>query len=87
MANTLLARDDKVASLGLLMHWLSRSDTIPLEHGETSFFRLSLRWLEAALAETGELPADRSKLSGWTRIRKFFDYLDANAGPIPKAYV
>jgi len=85
VVNTLLARDDKVASLGLLMHWLSRSDMIPLEHGETSFFRLSLRWLEATLAETGTEEAigsnaDPAKRAGWKRIRRFFDYLEANAG-------
>ena len=79
VVNTLLARNDKVASLGLLMHWLSRADSIPLEHGETSFFRLSLRWLEATLDETGTVP-ETGKLAGWKRIRKFFDYLEANAG-------
>ena len=79
VVNTLLARNDKVASLGLLMHWLSRSESIPLEHGETSFFRLSLRWLEATLDETGTIGED-GKLAGWKRIRKFFDYLEANAG-------
>ena len=90
VVNTLLARDDKVASLGLLMHWLSRSDMIPLEHGETSFFRLSLRWLEATLAETGKAETGKAdaagsktepaKRCGWKRIRRFFDYLEANAG-------
>lgn len=77
--NTLLSRNDKVAALGLLMHWLSQSDHIPLEHGETSFFRLSLRWLAAALEETGTVP-DENERTGWKRIRKFFDYLEANAG-------
>ncbi len=77
--NTLLSRDDKVAALGLLMHWLSQSDRIPLEHGDTSFFRMSLNWLAAALRETGTIPADGEK-TGWKRVRRFFDYLEANAG-------
>lgn len=81
VVNTLLTRDDKVASLGLLMHWLSRADTLSLEHGETSFFRLSLRWLAATLDETGELASDNERV-GWKRIRKFFDYLEANAGEL-----
>ena len=53
VVNTLLVHDDKVASLGLMMHWLSQSDRIPLEHGETSFFQLTLRWLAATFKETG----------------------------------
>ena len=77
--NTLLAREDKVAALGLLMHWLSQSDHIPLEHGEASFYGLALRWLSSALDETGQLSATEER-RGWLRIRRFFDYLEANAG-------
>ncbi len=78
VVNTLLLRDDKVASLGLMMHWLSQADHIPLEHGETSFFQLSLRWLAATFKETGTVP--NGERIGWLRIRRFFDYLEANAG-------
>ena len=77
--NTLLLHEDKDASLGLMMHWLSQADRIPLEHGETSFYQLSLRWLAAALRETATLP-DPQDRTGWKRIRRFFDYLEANAG-------
>ena len=77
--DTLLSRDDKVAALGLLMHWLSQSDRIPLEQGETSFFRLALSWLAAAHEETGVIP-EAAQQVGWKRIRRFFDYLEANAG-------
>lgn len=77
--NTLLTRDDKVAALGLLMHWLSQSDHIPLEHGEASFYSLAWRWLSTALDETGT-PVDDTARQGWLRIRRFFDYLEANAG-------
>ena len=76
--NTLLLHDDKEASLGLMMHWLSQSERIPLELGETSFFQLSLRWLTATLSETGKLPVANERI-GWRRIRRFFDYLEANA--------
>lgn len=79
VVNTLLLHDDKVASLGLMMHWLSQADRIPLEHGETSFFQLTLRWLAATLKETGEKPVAGER-GGWPRIRRFFDYLEANAG-------
>ena len=79
VVNTLLSRDDKVAALGLLMHWLSQSDHIPLEHGETSFYGLALRWLAAALEEAADAPVGDER-TGWKRIRQFFDYLEANAG-------
>lgn len=77
--NTLLLHDDKDASLGLMMHWLSQADHIPLEHGETSFFQLTLRWITATLSEIGRMP-DANERSGWKRIRRYFDYLEANAG-------
>ncbi|MCZ6644147.1 MAG: hypothetical protein O7F71_21440, partial [Gammaproteobacteria bacterium] len=78
VVNTLLAREDKVAALGLLMHWLSQADRIPLEHCETSFFQVSLQWLGAALKETGDSKTEQG--TGWRRIRRYFDYLEANAG-------
>lgn len=77
--DTLLSRDDKVASLGLLMHWLSQADRIPLEHGETSFFQLSMRWLATAVDECGQAVEPKQNV-GWKRIRRFFDYLEANLG-------
>lgn len=79
VVDTLLSRDDKVAAQGLLMHWLSQADRIPLEHGETSFYGLVLRWVAAALKEADDSPIKEPR-RGWKRIRQFFDYLEANAG-------
>ncbi len=70
-----------MAALGLLIHWLSQSDRVALEQGDASFHQLALRWLvgmlRGATQETRD--ADRAN-SSWERIRKFFDYLEANAG-------
>ena len=79
VVRTLLGRQDKVASLGLLMHWLSESERIPLEHGEISFFQIAVQWISAALDET-EAPSGGDSRWGWKRLRRFFDYLEANAG-------
>ena len=41
----LLERDDFVASMSLLIHWLSVADDVPLEQGVSSFHQLSQQWL------------------------------------------
>ena len=70
----LLEREDFVASQGLLVHWLSQADRVPLQQEEHSFFVRIEQWLlqfrEAALRD------DRSV---WAEIRRFFDYIEANA--------
>jgi hypothetical protein len=79
--DALLRRDDFRASMALLMNWLGQADTIPLENGDYSFQTLALRWMlavtgdrEAADTQTPIAAADR-----WSLVRKFFDYLEANA--------
>ncbi|MEO8496661.1 MAG: hypothetical protein ABI614_16455, partial [Planctomycetota bacterium] len=41
----LLDQSDYVAALGLLIHWLGESERVPLEQGDSSFYRLAERWL------------------------------------------
>jgi hypothetical protein len=85
----LLDRRDVVAARGLLVHWLSQAETVSLEQGEDSFYRLALRWLVDVLKLSvegitcGEMPCSDScdaSADDWLRVRKFFDYLEANAG-------
>ena len=82
----LLDQADHVAALGLLIHWLSESDRVPLEQGDGSFYRLAERWLLDV--RRAELPQDAEPLADdipgiscatWRLIRKFFDYVEANA--------
>jgi hypothetical protein len=87
--NMLLDRDDLVAARGLLIHWLGQADTVMLEQGEDSFYRSAARWLVSVLklSVADETHAAPSVSTGalatpdeWQRVRKFFDYLEANAG-------
>ncbi|MCA9152236.1 MAG: hypothetical protein KDA92_23200, partial [Planctomycetales bacterium] len=85
----LLERRDVVAARGLLIHWLGQAETVPLEQGEESFYRLATRWMVQTLelaadedSETADLSAVpcRATAEDWRRVQKFFDYLEANAG-------
>ena len=82
----LLDQSDHVAALGLLVHWLSESERVPLEQGDSSFYRLAERWLLEV--RRSDLPSDAESLADdvpgvsgptWRLIGKFFDYVEANA--------
>ncbi len=75
--DSLLERGDFVASMALLMSWLSRADAIGLEHGDASFHELVQRWVTATTATCEESP--EVALKAWDSARKFLDYLEANA--------
>ncbi len=74
VVEALLERNDFVASMGLLMHWLSQAERVGLQRDEYSFFSWAEQWMlqlrDAALQ--GETEA-------WPHVRRFFDYLEANA--------
>ena len=85
----LLERRDHVASMALLVHWLSQADRVSLKKGDTSFHELAERWL----GQLQQSPADQlagieqspdavqTEAEGnWSLARKFFDYMEANAG-------
>ena len=78
--NDLLQREDYVASMALLMHWLGNASQVGLERGQSSLARTAERWL-AGLRRTAKR-GDRSKPGAdrpWVLVRKFFDYMEANA--------
>jgi hypothetical protein len=68
----LLERGEWRAATGLLMTWLSESDTVSLEEPGASFEQLTERWLRGVLAS--DLGAERAVL-----LRRFFELLEANA--------
>jgi hypothetical protein len=81
VVEALLLKNDHRAALGLLASWLSQAEQVPLEDGPHSFHNLALRWMltlnpgsESREALSRTRPPDREEL-----IRKFFDYLEANA--------
>jgi len=68
----LIERGEWKAASGLLMTWLSESDTVPLEEPGASFEHLAERWLRGAVAS--EPAIERASL-----LRRFFELLEANA--------
>ncbi|MFN0021448.1 MAG: hypothetical protein ACKVP0_24620 [Pirellulaceae bacterium] len=78
--DSLLDRKDYVASMALLMHWLSHADSIGLERSDSSFHDLAERWFGEVTSLTAEEAATPEKgLKAWDSARKFVDYLEANA--------
>jgi hypothetical protein len=68
--DALLRKGDYQASLALLINWVGQVEQVPLGGGEYSFHTESLRWL---LGVTGQKVSVKL-------VKKFFDYLEANAG-------
>lgn len=76
VVEALLARGDFVASSGLLIQWISQADDVGLGEGPQSFFGLSIRWLRELTSGPGAPPAEEQA----RLCRRFFDFLEANAG-------
>lgn len=77
VVESLLERDDFVASMALLVHWLGQADRVGLQKGDDSFSDLARRWMqrfEHSLQSGGAAPGH-----DWNVAKKFFDYLEANA--------
>jgi hypothetical protein len=70
----LIKHEQYRAAMGLLMTWLSESDTVPLEDPSASFDELAERWLRAVVGATAVPPPERAGLA-----RRFFELLEANA--------
>ena len=68
----LIERGEWKAATGLLMTWLSESDTVPLDEPGVSFENLAERWLRGAA--TSDPFLERAPL-----LRRFFELLEANA--------
>src|SRR6185436_5748679 len=76
----LLARGDYVATMALLVHWLSQAERIGLERADASWHELTERWFGEVASLTGGEPADvAAARKRWDTARKFLDYLEANA--------
>ncbi len=68
----LIDRGEWKAAMGLLMTWLSESETVPLQEPGASFEQLAERWVGGVMAAAA--PSDRPAL-----LRRFFELLEANA--------
>ena len=74
VVEALLDQGDLVASMALMMQWVSQIERTPLEDGDASFHPLALSWLrmvEARQHESGE--------NQWPLVEKFFVHLEASS--------
>lgn len=84
--DALMERSDYETSTALMVNWLDQANSIPLQQGDSSFHNLVWRWV----TEQKELLADATvdqRETTWDRIRKFDDYIEANAdryGEVPE---
>ncbi|MGE5191032.1 MAG: hypothetical protein ACM3U2_00930, partial [Deltaproteobacteria bacterium] len=72
VVDLLVRKHDALAAMNLLIQWLSQSQTVPLEAGAFSFFPLMMAWLSLVQA--------RDETDAWPLVKKFFDYVEVNAG-------
>lgn len=88
--SALLERKDFVPAMALIVHWLGNAERVGLRSGGNSLPRLSERWLLRLRCAGdddddgfGEPSIDQSTQRDtreiWPLVRKFFDYLEANA--------
>ncbi|MCH2368926.1 MAG: hypothetical protein MK324_00095 [Pirellulales bacterium] len=86
VVHSLLEQGDQIASRALLINWVSEAENVPLEQNDSSYYILSRRWLldvlshsSAQLLTTKENDTQDSPHETWEKIRKYFDYLEANS--------
>lgn len=75
----LLERRDYVASMALLIRWLNQADHVPLERADSSFHQLTEQWLLSLINDAELAGANNELPSRGDLVRKFFDFLEANA--------
>lgn len=74
VVEALLERGDQVASMALMLQWISQVEHTPLEDGDASFHPLALRWLRAVEEQEHATGQDQ-----WPLVAKFFAHLEASA--------
>ena len=79
--DALMQRNDYKTSMALLVHWLSQVEFILLQQGDSSFHNLVYRWIteQKELINAPDSEQSPSPEDIWTRIRKFYDFIEANA--------
>ena len=78
--SSLIQREDFVTSMALLIHWLTQSQNIPLQQSSGSFQILVGEWIARQRDAMARQPSAERYQETWRRIRKFCDYVEANAG-------
>ena len=75
--DALLRRSELNSAQGLLVHWVGRSEKVPLEDGQFSFERMATRYLVLASKSRGDTLSGRGP--EWM-VTRFVDLVRANAG-------
>ena len=84
LIEALLDQKDPIASMALLISWLSQSEIFKLDDGDYSFHPLALRWMEdlwyPATKEQRLLGRKGNQLQdGWEMAKRFVGMVEANA--------
>jgi hypothetical protein len=81
VVDALLEQRSPVASMALLVQWLSQADQIPLAEEDYSFHSLALDWMQDLWDdfEEGDPAGGSTPQQRWELARKFLDYVEANA--------
>lgn len=74
VVEALLERGDLVASMALMLQWVSQAETTALQDGDASFHSLALRWLRSVEAEQRVTGTNQ-----WPLVAKFLEHLEASA--------
>ncbi|HEY3394235.1 MAG TPA: hypothetical protein VGK58_16095 [Lacipirellulaceae bacterium] len=74
VVEALLERGDQVASMALMLQWISQVERTPLEDGDASFHSLAIRWLRSVEEREIATGADQ-----WPLVAKFLSHLEASA--------
>ena len=77
--DSLLQRNDYQTSSALMFRWLDQADTIRLQVGDISFHDLAWRWISDQRKQLAQAD-DEQREAIWKQIRKFYDFLESNAG-------
>ena len=80
VVNALLEMPDVVATMALLMQWLSQAGLVALTQGEYSFHTLAERWLDKVCFDDTAQSAETGAANDCaTLLPRFFELLEANA--------
>ena len=76
--DALMQRHDYVTSMALMVHWLGQAEHIGLQQADSSFHLLVNRWITEQKDLLAAASLDEREMI-WSRIQKFYDFLEANA--------
>jgi hypothetical protein len=68
LGEALLDQRDLVATMALMMHWLSQSENIPLTDGDFTFHALIIRWIELVWKDEPDKDGEHDRPLGRKRF-------------------